>query len=118
MHNLLLITTTSLILLSSGCQMLGETYFNITGDIQSELTTNEPCRLSLFEDEKHIELDWREVGTQIQTGFVLPTGDRSYFFELACQGFQTYTSPRYTLGISREFGSTISLGKIVLNKAE
>lgn len=69
-------------LLCVACQTSGETYFSVTGDIQAEVAGDSLCRLSLYEEDKDTELDWREVGTRIEAGFVLPTANRRYIFKL------------------------------------
>lgn len=103
------------LLLCNGCQILGETYFSVKGKIHPEITSEQLCRLSLYEEGKGTETDWREVDSNIDTGFVLPTKDHKYYFILDCPGYKKYKSSTHVLGVSRDFGSTINLGVIGLD---
>lgn len=103
-----------LVLCVSGCQLMGETYINVSATLVSAPVQSKGCKLRIRRATDNNEVDWRHVSGEVFEGFVLPARVDEYFFVIDCKGYSQFISKNYQLGTNVSFNSTVDLGEILL----
>lgn len=111
---LLTITFILLLVLTSGCIIMGDAVVSVVGAIpDSENALSRKCKIRGAHAKDGRIVSTRQISGAFEESFVLPAGKRDYRFEVVCQDGRRYQSDVYSLGGRNDpFGRVINLGDL------
>ena len=93
------------------CATMGDTYFRVSGTLPDE-SSGVKCTLGIYSVYGNRLIDYRTVGNEFKTSFVLQAKPANYYFEVKCAGGRLYRTAAYTFGDRGTFNATVELGEL------